>query len=84
LKVARAVEGTHPREAIALYRELAEKAIDRVNREAYREAVEYLKRMRELYRSLGESHKWEEYITALRAQYPRRRALQEELDLAGF
>ena len=84
LKVAEAVEKTHPREAIALYRELAEKLIEMTNRSAYREAVEFLKRARDLYRAIGAADEWEQYIAALRAQYPRRRALQEELELAGL
>lgn len=44
----------------------------------------YLEWMPNLYRAIGEDAEWEKYIAALLAQYPRRPALQDELNRAGL
>lgn len=83
-KVARASEEVRPREAIVLYKGLAQHQISRTNREAYRVAASYLQRVRHLSSELGEEKAWQDYIADLRAQYPRHRALQDELNRAGL
>jgi uncharacterized Zn finger protein len=83
-KVARASEEARPRDAIELYKLLAQYQIDRTNRSAYRVAAEYLQRVKHLSSKLGEGRAWRDYIANLRAQYPRHRALQDELNKAGL
>ncbi len=83
-RLAQATEQTHPEEALTLYRALAEWAIARRGRENYRDAVAYLKKVRALYRRLGQGDAWKVYIAHLRQTYRRLRALQDELTKAGL
>jgi len=84
LRVAQAAEGPRPRQAIALYQDLADRQIARTNRGAYQVAAGYVSRAKGLYQRLGEEREWWAYIADLRAQYPRHRALQDELNKAGL
>ncbi len=80
IRVAEAAEGDHPREAIRIYVEQAERLIAVRGRDNYAKAATYLARVRGLYRRLGEEHAWATYITTLREENPRLRALKNELD----
>ena len=84
LRVAQAAEGPRPRQAIALCQDLADRQIARTNRGAYQVAAGYMSRAKGLYQRLGEEREWWAYIADLRAQYPRHRALQDELNKAGL
>jgi uncharacterized Zn finger protein len=79
LKIAQAAEKVDPRRAIALYQGLASGQIAGKNRSAYIQAVEYLQRVKKLYRKLGEDGAWSEYLAKLRNAHPTLRAFQEEL-----
>lgn len=83
-RVAQAAEKDYPREALALYRQMAERAIDGRGRDNYQEAARLLVRARDLYRRLDEAAQWRVYIEDLRQQHRRLRALQEELDRADL
>ena len=50
----------------------------------YQEACKFLKKVRDLYRKLGEAKAWTKYLAALREKNHRLRALQEELKRAGL
>lgn len=82
ITVARAAEVSHPREAIALYHEAAEKFIAAQGRENYRSAAVLLARVRDLYSKLGERDVWQALIADIRSQHRRLRSLREELDRA--
>lgn len=84
LEVARAAEETHSRESIEIYRKHVERLIDQRGRGSYRQACQYLLRMRDLYEKLGEQETWTAYITALRDKNRNLRALKEELASAGL
>ncbi len=77
--VAQAAEKSHPREAIALYQQIAEQTIGRRTREHYRQAANELKRVKKLYDRLNAQAEWEAYAQKLRAQYANLPALQDEL-----
>jgi uncharacterized Zn finger protein len=77
-EVAQAAEQSHHREAVALYKELAERAIGGRQRTAYQEAVRYLKRVKALYQSLNAQSDWDTYLQSLRRQYAHLPALQDE------
>lgn len=79
--LAHAIETTHPQMAIALYQQLATRAIEQRNRPAYREAVQHLQRVKAICESSSIAN-WTEYITQLRSQYPTLRALHDELSKA--
>jgi uncharacterized Zn finger protein len=81
-EVAQAAEKDHPHAAIALYQELAERAIGRRSRGAYQQATAYLQRAKQLSSRLHASTDWETYMQALRTRYPTLRALHDELHKA--
>jgi len=84
LRVAQAAEEPRPRKAIAFYQDLALREIAHTKRGAYGVAAGYLSRVKALYQRLGEDNVWRNTIAHLRAQYPRRRALHDELNKAGL
>ena len=78
-QVAQAAEKSHPREALALYTELVEHAIRGRDRRTYQQAVQYLKRMKAVHKSLNAVSDWGAYLQSLRAQYRHLPALQDEM-----
>lgn len=78
-EVARAAEKDYPQAAISLYKEMVERAIGGRQRNTYQEAAQHLKRIKKLYERLKAPCEWDAYIQALRTQYARLPALQEEL-----
>jgi uncharacterized Zn finger protein len=83
-RVAQAVEKTQPQEAIALYKPLVDQAISGRNRDNYRIAAQYMKRMQGLYAALRSPADWQAYVKQIRAQHPTLRALQDEMNKAGL
>jgi predicted AAA+ superfamily ATPase len=83
-RVAKAVESTHPQDAIALYKALAQWQIGHGNRKAYQTAAAYLQEARRISFHIDQGERWGEYIRDLRQAYPRHRALQDELNKAGL
>ncbi|MBN1582631.1 MAG: hypothetical protein JXA89_18115 [Anaerolineae bacterium] len=84
IRVAKAAESARPREAIRLYVTHAQQLIDARGRGNYTEAAGYLKRVRELYHTLGKQETWQQFIADLRSRERRLRALKEELNRAGL
>lgn len=84
MKVAKAAEATHPREAIRLFRQQIERLIAARGRSNYAEAAGYLVRVKKLYKKLSETDTWVDYIRAFRDQKPRLPALLDELKQAGL
>ncbi|WP_102344832.1 hypothetical protein [Bacillus sp. Marseille-P3661] len=56
-----------------------EDLINAKNRDAYRQAAKYLRKLRTHYRSLKNETTWDHYIDFLAKKYKRLRAFQEEL-----
>jgi uncharacterized Zn finger protein len=84
VKVAEAAEEAYPQEALSLYVKVAESHIAARGRSNYQQAVVYLKRARDLAYRLGAEASWKTFITELREQNSRLRALKEELNRAGL
>jgi uncharacterized Zn finger protein len=84
LQVARAAEEQRPEASIAIYRELAEQAIQARGRGNYQLACRHLERVRYLLHRSGRDQEWEEFIGRLRAEHSTLRALKEELADAGL
>ena len=78
--VAEAVKSTHPDEALAIWKGMAEREIARVKPAAYKVAAPYLKKIRALYRKQKRTDEWNTYLTALRRQHKTKRRLIEILD----
>jgi uncharacterized Zn finger protein len=84
IRVAQAAEAEHPYSALEIYRSRAERAIAARGRANYQVAAEHLLRVRALHSRLSEETNWNTYITHLREEHRRLRALQEVLDRAGL
>lgn len=68
------------REAVLpLYHQGVIDAIGMKNRQAYKLAVRYLKKLRTHYKKLKRTEEWNVYITQLASSFSRLRAFQEEL-----
>lgn len=82
LIVAKAAEAERPRAALEIYRGYGERLIDQRGRGNYAAACQFLRKVRQLHRRLGEEDVWTRYVTRLREQHRGLRALQEELTKA--
>lgn len=79
-QVADAIAPTHPDRAVAIWKELAENEIARVKPSGYREAVPYLRQVRDVLIGSGREGEWQEYLAALKQQNKRRPRCMEELN----
>ena len=79
---ARATEAGRPRDAIRLYLAYVDALVRSRNRGGYGEAAAVLRRVRRLYRRLGEDVTWNTLMAQLRADHRRLRAFQDELTRA--
>ncbi len=77
--VAEAVKSTHPDEALAIWKRVAEWEIARVKPAAYKVAATYLKKIRALYRKRKRTDEWNTYLLNLRQQHKAKRRLIEIL-----
>lgn len=84
IEVAKAAEATLPRESIEIYQKHVERLIGQRGRGSYQQACQYLLKVRDLYKKLGEDEKWTGYLTNLRDKNRMLRALKEELQKAGL
>lgn len=82
--VAKAIEATHPQDAIALYNQLANRFIEQRQRGAYQSAASYLKRVKALHEATQTQEDWRSTIQEIRTKYARLPALQDELNRAGL
>jgi uncharacterized Zn finger protein len=82
LKLAQACEQEMPKKALEIYLKMVERLINARSRENYKQAAQYLKKVRKLYETLDAKEEWSKYITALRVKYSALRALKEELEKA--
>jgi uncharacterized Zn finger protein len=80
MKLAKAREAGHPADAIRVYQQSAERAIQVGTSHAYEEAVKYLRRAREVATRLGYPEKFLEYLSGLRERYKRKKKLLWLLD----
>lgn len=64
---------------LPLYHNAVEAAISEKSRDAYKQAVKYLRKLRTHYKNLKKEDIWNNYIHMLSTKYKRLRAFQEEL-----
>lgn len=83
-RVAKAIEKTQPKEAIALYQPMVQQAIDGRSRSSYKSAAQYLQRIKAMYKALKQQANWQTYIQEIRTKNPTLRALHDELNKAGL
>jgi hypothetical protein len=73
LRIAATREEKHPGDAVPIYKEMIAPILKRGNNAAYAEAVKRLGKIRELMVRLGSETEFEDYLTALRVEYKRKR-----------
>ncbi len=73
------LEKRDPSLVLPLYHRAVMRFVRAKNRESYRMAVHYLKKLRACYRSMKQMTQWEAYIEQLSARTVRMRAFHEEL-----
>jgi len=78
--VAEAVKSTHPDEALAIWKRVAEREIARIKPAAYKVAVAYLKKIRALYKKIKRTDDWNVYLSTLKQQHKAKRRLVEMLN----
>jgi uncharacterized Zn finger protein len=83
MRTAEAAERAFPQESLILYGEEVELLIAARGRENYHQAAQYLRRMRDLYLSLGQDETWDAFIAGLRADNARLYALRDEMTQVG-
>jgi heme oxygenase len=79
IEVAKAVEESHPQEAIDIYQAYVETYIEWRGRENYHIACQYLTSVRRLYQKIDKSNEWTAYIADLRERNARLPALKDEM-----
>lgn len=84
VRVAEAIGGDRPEDAIALYQELVETAIKQRGRDNYRQAAHHLKAIQRLSSVTQREKAFFQYVQQLRDRNNTLRALKEELDRAGL
>ena len=67
-----------PELALPIYYTGVITAIDQKNRDSYKLAVRYMKKIRTIYKKTKKTDKWDVYLTYILEKYKRLRAFQEE------
>jgi tetratricopeptide (TPR) repeat protein len=78
--VGQAIEVMHPDKAIARYRHQAELLIGQRKRDAYRQAAQYLERVKLLLDANARRDEWQSIIDEVRNKHKKLSALRDELD----
>ncbi len=84
MEVASARSTDHPEDALPIYRQQVERAIDEKTRRGYEDAVDLLRRVRELMDRLGSGDEFPAYLATVRAAHKQKRSLMKLLDEAGW
>jgi uncharacterized Zn finger protein len=84
LDVAKAAEKKRPKASLEIYRKHAEALVRRGGRASYKDACKYFKKVQTLYREAGEPGEWDRYVSTVREQNVRLRALKEEMAKVGL
>ena len=80
LQLADAVAKDHPDRSLPIYQELIAPTLARTNNVAYHEAIKLLGKMRQAMTRLDRATEFEDYLTALRVDYKRKRNFIKLLD----
>ncbi len=80
IRVAQAAERDVPNESIRIYRRTADRFIAHRERSSYREAAEYLARIKRLLETNERGDEWRQLIDELRTTHKSLRALRDELN----
>ncbi|HKO43738.1 MAG TPA: SWIM zinc finger family protein [Pyrinomonadaceae bacterium] len=80
LQLAAALEKDQPEKALPIYKELIAPTIAQGNNDAYEEAIAHLRKVVQLMVHLGRATEVDDYLTAVRVEYKRKRNFIKLLD----
>jgi len=80
MELAAKREKKHPEDALPIYQRQLEPVLDRKNNEAYKEALGFLRKIRELMAQLGRESEFAHYVSRLRAAHKAKRNFMKLLD----
>ena len=80
LRVTATREEKHPGDAIPVYQEMIVTILKHSNNSAYEEAVNLIRKIRELMARLRRENEFEDYLAVLRLEYRRKRNFMKLLD----
>jgi len=80
LSVAEAREATRPDDSIGVYRRIMNQLVENTSNGDYRLPVDLLRKMRRLFRVLGQDHAFEVEVDRLRHEFKRKRNFMKDLD----
>lgn len=80
MELAAKREKKHPEDALPIYQRQIEPVLDRKNNEAYKEALGFLRKIRELMAQLGRESEFAHYVSRLRAAHKAKRNFMKLLD----
>jgi hypothetical protein len=80
----RLIEKRGPAYFLPIYHQAVEREVAQKNREAYRVAVRWLKKLRIYYKKLKRLDEWQRFMLSFQVKHARLRALQDELQKAGI
>jgi uncharacterized Zn finger protein len=78
--LARMREKDHPEDTLAVYRSFVEPTIMQKNNQAYREAVEMIKKIKQLMTQLYKKAEWEKFIESIKTNHKPKRNLMKMLE----
>ena len=84
LRFAAEREEEHPEDAISVYTEQLEPTLRFPDKDAYREAVGLLRKIRQLMSRLGKENEFASLVRSVRAQHKPKRNLMKLLDAEGW
>ncbi len=84
LELAAKRDKEHPEDALPIYQRQIEPDLGRKNNEAYKEAVDFLRKVRELMVRLGRESEFTVYATQLRVKHKAKRNFMKLLDQQRF
>lgn len=73
------VQQHDPSLLLPLFTSIVNEKIENKNRQSYRAAIRYLKKIRTIYKKMKKLDQWERYIDKIQTSHKRLRAFQEEL-----
>ena len=80
LHIAKALERDSPTDAIAIYRDQIEPIVRMTNNQAYDNAIDLLRRIRDLMARTGKGADFAPYLETLRTQYKAKRNFMQRMD----
>jgi uncharacterized Zn finger protein len=80
LQVAQALEADSPEDAIAVYRDQIDPMVQKTNNQAYDEAADIVRRVRDPMTRIGKSAEFAAWIDELRVRHKAKRNFVKRLD----